>query len=88
MKRNENFIIKEMAGQYILVPFGEKAISFNGVVTLNETAKFLWENSENEIDSQKLKEALIKEYSIDEETAEKAVETFIIQLKEAGCIDD
>lgn len=88
MKRNENFIIKEMAGNWILVPFGKYALDFNGVINLNETAKFLWENSAEEIDAEKLKTALIKEYSVDEETAEKAVNLFIEQLKEAGCIDD
>ena len=87
MKRNENFIMQELAGQFVLVPFGEHALDFNGIVTLNETAKFLWENSAEEINPEKLKAALIEKYSVDEATAETAVNAFIEQLKEAGCID-
>lgn len=88
MKLNGNFIIKEMAGSWILVPFGDKAIDFNGVVTLNETAKFLYEKCADGIDENTLKNALIAEYEIDDTTAENAVNTFIDQLKEAGCIDE
>ena len=88
MKLNENFILKEMAGSWVLVPFGENAIDFNGVVTLNETAKFLYEKCEDGIDETALKNALIDEYEIDNKTAENAVNTFIDQLKEAGCIDE
>ncbi|MBR7133554.1 MAG: PqqD family protein [Clostridia bacterium] len=87
MKRNENFIMQELAGQFVLVPFGEHALDFNGIVTLNETAKFLWESSAEEINPEKLTAALIKKYSVDEKTAETAVNAFIEQLKEAGCID-
>ena len=88
MKLNGNFIIKEMAGSWILVPFGDRALDFNGVVTLNETAKFLYEKCADGIDEKNLKNALIAEYEIDDTTAENAVKTFINQLKEAGCIDE
>ena len=88
MKLNTDFILKEMAGTWVLVPFGEKAIDFNGVVTLNDTAKFLYEKCADGIDETALKNALIAEYEIDDTTAENAVETFIDQLKKAGCIDE
>ena len=61
MKRNNDFILRELAGQYILIPFGKNAIDFNGVVNLNDTAKFLWEACENDIDTAELKSALIAE---------------------------
>lgn len=87
MKRNEEFILKEMAGNIILVPYGNKAIDFNGIVTLNETAKFLWDNTENEFDENSLVKAILGEYDVDEETARKSVIGFIESLKEVGAIE-
>ena len=88
MKINENFVLKEVAGSWILVPFGSGAVDFNGVITLNDTAKFLYEKCNEEIVPDKLIDALIEEYNIDDTTAKNAVKIFINQLKEAGCIDE
>lgn len=89
MRKNDDFIIREIAGKYVLIPFGKNAIDFNGVITINDTAKFLWENCDDgEINIEMLQNALITEYKIDADTAKKAVEVFINQLRDAGCIDE
>lgn len=86
MKRNDNFILRDISGKYVLIPFGEQALDFNGIITLNDTAKFLWEICAEETNQEKLKLALIAEYEIDGETADKAVECFIKLTKDAGCL--
>lgn len=88
MKLNENFVINQLSDSWVLVPYGQYAVDFNGVVTLNETAKFLFEKSKDGIDINTLKNALIEEYAIDAVTAENAVNLWINEMKEAGCIDD
>lgn len=87
MKRSENYVVKELMGGYVLVPLGDIAFDFNGVITLNETAKFLWEKAEQEFTEEDLVNALVKQYSIDNETAKNAVEIFIAHMKEEGCIE-
>ncbi len=87
MKRNENYVVKELMGSYVLVPLGEAAIDFNGVITLNETAKFMWEAAKGDFTEQDLQAALIKQYGIDAETAKSAVESFVTTMKEEGCIE-
>lgn len=87
MKRNENFVIKELMGSYVLVPIGETAIDFNGVITLNDTAKFLWEAAEGEFNLDSLTDALVKEYDIDTDTAADSAKIFINKMEEAGCIE-
>jgi len=87
MKIKEGFILREVAGQYIVVPFGDRAVDFNGIINLNETAKFLWELSVKEINTESLVTALIGEYEIDNITAENAVNNFIQQMKEADLVE-
>lgn len=38
---NEDYILREIAGETILVPTGASADHFNGMLTLNETSRFL-----------------------------------------------
>ncbi|WP_461878546.1 PqqD family protein [Fusicatenibacter sp.] len=40
---NEDYIVREIAGETILVPTGASTDHFNGMMTLNETSRFLWE---------------------------------------------
>lgn len=40
---NEDYIVREIAGETILVPTGASAEHFNGMLTLNETSRFLME---------------------------------------------
>lgn len=87
MKRNENYVVKELMGDFVLVPIGQAAIDFNGVITLNETAKFMWEAAVGDFTAQDLEKALIEKYEIDSETAKTATESFISTLKEEGCIE-
>lgn len=39
---SKDFIVREIAGDYIVVPTGEEALKFNGLITLNEVGAFLW----------------------------------------------
>ena len=65
MKRNENFVLKELMGSFVLVPVGEAAMNLNGVISLNESAKFLWYAAEGEFELDDLVDALVREYKID-----------------------
>lgn len=87
MKKSDKFILKEVAGSYVLVTFGEKELTFNGIITLNDTAKYLWENIDGEFDSDSLTEMLCKAYEVDEPTARKSADKFIDILKEVGAVE-
>ena len=42
MKISKEFILREIAGEYILVPVGKTALTFNGLVTVNEVGALIW----------------------------------------------
>ena len=46
MKINKDFMIRDIAGETILVPTGEISHNFNGMITLNEVAAFILQNIE------------------------------------------
>ena len=42
MKIKEGFMLRQVAGQHIVMPLGQKALDFNCAITLNESGAFLW----------------------------------------------
>ena len=81
MKIKEGFLLREVAGQTVVLPCGD-AMDLNMMITLNETGKFLWQLLEQGSDEESLVKALLAEYDVDRETATKSVAAFVAKLKE------
>ena len=81
MKLKEGFILREVAGQTVVLPTGGD-LDLNMMITLNETAKFLWEKLQSETDEAALVAALLAEYDVDEATAKDCVSSFVAKLNE------
>ena len=84
MKRTKEFIKRNIAGEIVLVPSGETAQEFNGMVTLTGTGEFIWEHIEETKDFHHLIQLILDEY--DEDTASQDASAFIMQLLQAGMI--
>lgn len=87
MKKSEKFIVKDVANNCVLIPFAEQVANFNGIITLNDTAEFLWKNISGDFDEKILITILCEKYNIDEDTARKSALKFIDVLKEVGAIE-
>ena len=88
MKTIEGFRLRKLGNEYILVGESMALINFNKMITLNETAAFLWEQAEKgEFDAESLCQALCAEYEVSPEQAKTDVEATIESWKEAGVIE-
>lgn len=45
-KVSNDYLLREIAGEYVLVPVGDGAERFNGMLALNETFKYIWNQFE------------------------------------------
>ena len=81
-KIKDGFILKEMAGSWVVVPLGEKLVNFEMMMTLNETGAFLWEQLKEDKTEEDLVAALLAEYNVEKEVAAKDVSEFVQKLKE------
>ena len=86
MKIKDGFILREVAGSYLVVAVGNAVKEFGGIVNLNETGAFLWRLLENSSTEPEMVDALLKEYEVDRETAEKDVKAFVEKLTEAKLV--
>ena len=87
MKIKDGYILREVAGNMIVVPVGEAAMNFNGMISLNETGAFLWRLLENEIEPKVLLQKLMKEYDVEEEQAKNDITEVLNKLYRAGVLD-
>ena len=84
MKRNPDLICRSIAGETVLVPTGQLAQNFNGMITLNEVAAFIWENLEK-VDSQdELLKLILDEFEVEEAAADADLNGFLSMLLERG----
>lgn len=88
MKIKSGFVIRKIAKQYMAVPVGSRAKELHGMIGLNETAAFLWEQLQTEQTKNELVQKLLNEYEVEEETALHAVERFCEMLKKEGVLED
>lgn len=76
-RANPDFKLREIAGEFILVPTGEAAVRFNGLAALNQTGRFLWDQLSAGRTKAELSLSLAEEYELTREQSEQDVEDFI-----------
>lgn len=86
MIRNNDFILREVAGTRVLVPVGEATKNFPGMVTANATSAFLWEQLETSQTAESLTLALTERYDVSAEQAAADVAKFLETLIQIGAI--
>ena len=87
MKIKEGFMLREIAGQWIVIPLGERVVEFNGMLTLSESGAMLWKGLQDGADEEQLTKLILSEYDIDEETAKSDVKEFIDSVSVKGLIE-
>lgn len=88
MKRNTDFMLRDIAGEVILVPTGAATQQFNGMITLNEVAAFIWKNLDESESREILVDKIMDEFEVDREKATRDVIGFVSALYERGLVLD
>lgn len=88
MKIKSGFVTRKIGDKIVGVAVGKRTEEFNGMITLNETAQFIWKCLEKDTDVDKVISKVIKKYDIDENMAAKAVNDFVEQLKNYNLLDE
>lgn len=89
-RANDQFVVRTIAGETLLIPVGVATQDFNGMVLLNETGAFLWEALQEPKTEEALAAALVDAFETDPETALSDIRDFIdhgIQNNLISCIE-
>lgn len=87
MKAIKEIVMREIAGETVLIPVESAALRLHGMISLSESGALLWKMLENECSFEQLVQAILKEYDIDHETAVEDVKSFVSQMKRLEIIN-
>ena len=86
MKVEKDFVLREIAGDYIIIPTGKTVLKFNGLITVNEVGVSIWKMLQEGATLEQLVQGMLDEYDVDEKTAREDIQEFLDQLDKGGIL--
>lgn len=86
MRANSNYIFRQVADEYLLIPVGEAALSVKGLIRLSESGCLLFQKLQNECSREELVDAILGEYDVPRDVADQDVDAFLAQLRRFGIL--
>ncbi len=86
MKINPNYVRRTLMDETVIIPTGSAIDNFNGMISTNAVAGFVWQHLEQCETPQEMVEMVLETFEIDRETAEEDIIGFLNTLKEVGMI--
>lgn len=88
MKTKSGFCIREVCGEKIIVAEGKENIDFSNIISMNESAAYLWNSIEGKnFTIETLTNLLLKEYDVDEAIAKADALSLVAQWNKAEIIE-
>ncbi|MGM9601751.1 MAG: PqqD family protein [Faecousia sp.] len=88
MQLKEQFILRQIMDEYVLIPTGETAGWMRGLVGLNEVSARIWELLPEVSGEEELVSRLLSEYEVEESRLRSDVKDFLQMLRKRGLLDD
>ncbi len=86
MKVRDNFILRTIAQEQLLIPTGEAALSVKGLIALSESGSFLYQKLRTDCTREDLIAALTQEYDVPASVAEKDIDAFLDQMRQLNML--
>ena len=86
MKVSNQFVLRKIADEHLLIPVGEAAASVKGLIALSESGMLLYEKLQQGCSRKELVAALTAEYEVSEADAEEDTDAFLNQMRELNML--
>lgn len=87
MRVKEGFMLREIAGSWVVVPLGKRVVEFKGLMSLSESGALLWKKLESPVGEDELVSSILSEYEADEAEVREDVRQFVAALNEKGLLE-
>ena len=88
MKIKEGFTLRTLCGEHIVVGEGLDQINYNKIISLNDSAAYLWEQvSGREFTLEDLVKLLTNQYDVSAERALQDVKQMVAAWQEQGLVE-
>lgn len=90
MKLKTGLILREVAGQYVIVPTGKRVQEVTNIVYISSSAAYLWDYmKDHEFEKEDLVKRIMEYYEgVTEEKASEDIDKFLKILSDNNILDD
>ncbi len=94
MKIAKGFKLKVLQGKEgekekgVVITVGEASKKLNGVITLNETATYIFQSISNGMTLEQIADEMLQEYEVEREVLIDDILEIVEELRKIGAIDD
>ena len=88
MKIKGTFVMRDIAGDIVIVPVGETALTYNGMITTTSTGAAIWKALEADSDREAVIQALLDRFEVDYDTAAADTDEFLKRLRSLGLLEE
>ena len=89
MKQKKGFVMREVCGEKVIVAEGVETINFGKLISLNDTAAWIWEKASElgDFTAEQLAEAVCSYYNVDAERALADVKKLLSEWQCSGLVE-
>lgn len=87
MKKKEEFLVRNIAGEYVMMPIGQTALKFNGLIMANSVSSFIWEHIEEVNSIEEMTNLICENFEVDYNQAYNDIKEVINRMKKANWIE-
>ena len=88
MKIKNGFELRDVCGENVIIAHGVENIDFTKVISLNESAAFIWRQVEGkDFTEDDVVKMLLDEYDVEESRAQADVKKLLASWKDAGLVE-
>ena len=85
MKIKEQYKVREMAGEHVIIMQGKHGSDLTKIISLNQSALYLWNELQGkEFDTEMVADMLVEHYGIEKSVATTDAERWIEKLRECN----
>lgn len=88
MKIKQGLILREIAGEYVVLSVEDSSLNFNRMLVLNESGAELFRMLQDGASPSELVRALLRNYEVEQEQAKNDIRTFLEKLWQSGCMEE
>ena len=88
MRIKKEFVLREIAGDYVIIPTGKTVLEFNGLITVNEVGVSIWKMLQEEVTFDQIVQNILEEYDVEESVAREDIREFLDTLITGGILTE
>ena len=89
MKIKEEFTLRDVCGEKVIIAEGLRNLNFSKLINLNESAAYIWTSLQDKDDftAETVADLLCKEYEVDHATALADAQKLLAEWQEQGLVE-